>query len=439
MSLLKLQNPPMIVGIDFGTTNSVVCRAREDGSIDHVRFAVGAATFDMFRTVLNFWTEARGRSQTLRCAAGPAAIEAYLNDPLESRLIMSMKTYLAQRSFSQTRIFGKDFRLEDLVSRFLTAMLGAGEVAGAGLRIVAGRPVRFAGGSADDALGERRLRASYAAAGFPEIELALEPEGAFYRFMRGLHAPATVLVGDFGGGTSDFSIFRFEPGGRERVQQLGHAGIGIAGDTFDYRILDRVVCPLLGKDDSYRIMGKDMPIPVSYYRGLAQWHRLSLMRTPRIIAEIEEIARTASHKDRLRALLQVIEDEAGYDLYRAVASVKAKLSEQEQAPLTFEHGALRVSRTVRRAEFEEWIAADLAALGATVDGLLARAGQPASSIDHVFLTGGTSLVPAVRGLFEARFAPETISGGGEFVSVAEGLALIGRDRFAPAPAALPVQ
>ena len=424
-----MQNARMIAGIDFGTTNSVICLAGDDGTIRSVRFPLGGAVNDVFRTVLNFWLEVHGRSQSLRSAAGPEAIQTYLDDPLASRLIMSMKTYLAQRSFTQTRIFGKDFRLEDLVARFLEALLAAGGVTTPGLRVVAGRPVRFAGESADDMLGEERLRAAFAAAGFPEIEVALEPEGAGYRFVRTLAEPATVLVGDFGGGTSDFSIFRFEPGDVRTVQQLGHAGIGIAGDTFDYRILDRIVCPLLGKDDTYRIMGKDMPIPVSYYRGLAQWHRLSLMRTPRILQEIADIARTASHPERLRALMQIIEDEAGYDLYRAISATKAQLSKQDDAVLEFRHENFQVTRTVRRAEFEEWIAPDLAALATTIDELLARASVPTHAIDHVFLTGGTSLVPAVRGLFNARFAPAKISGGGEFVSVAEGLALIGRDRL----------
>ncbi len=434
-----MQNAGMIAGIDFGTTNSVICLAGDDGSIRNANFPLDGTVHDVFRTVLSFWMEAHGRSQTLRSAAGPEAIQAYLDDPLASRLIMSMKTYLAQRSFTQTRIFGKDFRLEDLVARFLAALLAAGGISAPGLRVVAGRPVRFAGESADDTLGEQRLRAAFAAAGFPDIEVALEPEGAGYRFVRTLSAPATVLVGDFGGGTSDFSIFRFEPGAAHlatqgTVQQLGHAGIGIAGDTFDYRILDRVVCPLLGKDDTYRIMGKDMPIPVSYYRGLAQWHRLSLMRTPRILQEIADIARTASHKERLQALLQIIEDEAGYDLYRAISGVKAQLSKQDEATLEFAHEDFRVARMVRRAEFEEWIAPDLAALATTVDGLLERAAIPADAIDHVFLTGGTSLVPAVRRLFTTRFDPAKISGGGEFVSVAEGLALIGRDRLTQAAA-----
>jgi hypothetical chaperone protein len=55
------------------------------------------------------------------------------------------------------------------------------------------------------------------------------------------------------------------------------------------------------------------------------------------------------------------------------------------------------------------------------------------AIDRVFLTGGTSFVPAVRALFEQRFGVARVSGGGEFVSVAEGLALIGRDRAADPP------
>ncbi len=44
----------------------------------------------------------------------------------------------------------------------------------------------------------------------------------------------------------------------------------------------------------------------------------------------------------------------------------------------------------------------------------------------MFLTGGTAFVPAVRRLFEDRFGADRLAGGGEFVSVAEGLALIGQ-------------
>jgi hypothetical chaperone protein len=64
-------------------------------------------------------------------------------------------------------------------------------------------------------------------------------------------------------------------------------------------------------------------------------------------------------------------------------------------------------------------------MATAVEAALADAAMPAERIDRVFLTGGTSLVPAVRRLFEQRFGAERVVAGGEFVSVAEGLALIG--------------
>jgi hypothetical chaperone protein len=416
-----------LLGVDFGTTNSVVAVLQPDGRVITQRYAVGLAELDVFRTVLCFWLDNPKQLGSLRQAAGPFAVDAYLDDPLGSRLIMSMKTFLAQRSFTQTNIFGRLFTLEDLVGSFLGAFLGPHH---ARARVIAGRPVRFAGEFADDAFGEARLRSSFDAAGFAGIDVALEPEAAGYRFARTLDAPATVLVGDFGGGTSDFSVMRFDPQGRRRVVPLGYAGIGIAGDTFDYRIIDRAISPLLGKGGTYKVMGKDLPVPPEYFAGFARWHRLSLMRAPRTLRDITAVASTSTHPERLQNLIRLIEDEMGYELYQAVSSAKAELSHDETATLRFSHGDFTIDRRITRAEFETWIAGDLRRIAATVDQALANAGIPASAIDRVFLTGGTSFVPAIRALFEERFGVGAVSGGGEFVSVAEGLALIGRDRIA---------
>ncbi len=370
--------------------------------------------------VLCFWTEeGRGRS-VLRQAAGPAAIAAYLEDPLDSRLIMSMKTYLAQKSFTETRIFGQPFTLERLIGRFLRVLLCD---IGAAPRLIVGRPVRFAGEFADEALGAARLRGAYAEAGLSEVTLALEPEAAGWRFAQTLTEPATVLIGDFGGGTSDFSVLRFEPGAR--MTPLGHAGIGIAGDVFDYRIINHVIAPLLGKGDSYRVMGKPLPVPPEYDSGFARWHLLSLMRTPRTLRSIAEVARTAEHPERLRHLIALIEDGLGFELYQAVSGAKAALSHADSTVLRFNHKDLAIEQSITRADFESWIAGDLGRLGATVDQALQAAGLPHTAVDRVFLTGGTAFVPAVRRLFAERFGAGRMAGGGEFVSVAEGLALMG--------------
>jgi hypothetical chaperone protein len=409
------------IGIDFGTTNTVVAMRRADGSLQTLRHA----TEEVVRSVLCFWRDGPGPA----ChAAGPAAIEAHLADPLDSRLIMSMKSYLAQRSFTETRVFGRGWTLEALVGLFLRDVLRPFRDELDGAAVTVGRPVRFVGQGQDEGLGERRLRAAFAAAGLDDVRVALEPAAAGHRFARGLDAAATVLVADFGGGTSDFSVLRFEPGPPRRVVALGHAGVGIAGDAFDARIIDRIVAPRLGKGTGYSVMGGAMlPVPPAWFTSFARWNRLSMMRAPRTLRDIAEVARTAEHPERLRWLIRLVEEEAGYALYRAVSGVKAALSAAERAVLDFRHGGFVLAEEIDRAVFEGWIAPDLARIAGAVDAALADAAIAPRAVDRVFLTGGTSLVPAVRRIFEDRFGAARIVAGGEFVSVAEGLALIGAE------------
>jgi hypothetical chaperone protein len=416
-----------IIGIDFGTTNSVLSVLEPDGSTRNARFT--DAQLETFRSVLCFWTEEEHHRTQLRSAAGPRAIAAYLDDPLDSRLIMSMKSYLAQRSFTQTTLYNRTVTLEQLIGIFLRAFLAEAGIETQGAHVVAGRPVKFVGETADDALGEQRLRDAFAAAGVGAIDTAFEPEAAGYRFARDLTAPANVLIGDFGGGTSDFSIVRFDGG---QVTPLGTTGIGIAGDVFDFRIIDNVISPRLGKGDTYRITKTDLPVPPEYFSAFARWHRLSLMKAPKTLRAIAEVAKAAKHPERLLGLITLIEDEMGYQLYQAVSAAKAALSRAEQVTLRFHHKTIRIDEVITRAAFEGWIGEDIALMDQTVGRALAEARLDAGAIDHVFLTGGTSFVPAVRRLFELRFGAERVSAGGEFVSVAEGLALIGRDRLAGA-------
>ncbi|MBB3173208.1 putative chaperone protein [Endobacter medicaginis] len=407
------------IGIDFGTTNTVVAVVQPDGSVRSTRFG----TDDGFRSVLCFWSEQGRAGEALHHAAGPAGVGAYLDDPLDSRLILSMKSYLAQRSFTETRIFGRRFTLQTLIATFLRAMAQAAGFSPGEVHATIGRPVRFAGELADDAFGVERLRKAFAEAGFAEVSVVLEPEGAGWRFSRRLTRPTTVLVGDFGGGTSDFSVLRFTPG--ETVRPLGHAGVGLAGDAFDQRIIERVICPHLGRDDIYRPMGNDLPMPAEYYSAFARWHRLSMMRNPKTLREIAETARHASRPDRLEALAELIEDEQGFAMYQAVSAAKTALSQRDSATLRFSHGRLDIAEPIQRSDFEAWIAPDLARMSAAVDAALADAGLEAGQVDQVFLTGGTSFVPAVQRLFTDRFGAGRVTGGGELVSVAEGLALIG--------------
>ncbi|NHO32269.1 Hsp70 family protein [Acetobacter fallax] len=413
------------IGIDFGTTNSVIVIRQPDATTQTISFRMpdGSET-DTCRTLLGIWLDNEGNRRTIRRAVGAEAIEAYLDDPTETRLIMSMKSYLAQASFRETQVFGQRLPLETLVATFLRELMTLARLKPEECIVAVGRPVQFVGDNADDALGERRLRASFAAAGFTEVSVMLEPEAAGWRFAQRLNQPATVLVGDFGGGTSDFSVMRFDPDERDATQALGYAGVGLAGDQFDFRIIDHVISPQLGRDSTFRIMGgTPLPVPAEWYTSLARWHRLSLMRTPRILNEIAEVARTASEPDKLENLIELIQEQNGQTLYTAVSETKRALSSSDRATLRFSQRGLVIEQEVTREAFEQWITPDITRLGNGVDLAMQRSGLAPEQIDRVFLTGGTSFVPAVRELFTSRFGSERVELGGEFVSVAEGLAL----------------
>lgn len=417
-------------GIDFGTTNSVVVLAFADGTTRTLRFTFESAPdSETCRTLLCLWQEQEGGRRIVMEAIGADAINAYLDDPAESRLILSMKSYLAQASFRETQWMGRRYALEDLIARFLTGLADKLDIDPATLHATVGRPVRFAGERADDALGEQRLRDSFARAGFRDIDVGLEPEGAGWRFANTLDQPATILVGDFGGGTSDFSVLRFDPDASRRTTALGYAGVGIAGDQLDYRIVTNVVAPELGSRETYSVMGgTPLPTPVEWYADLARWHRLSLMRTPQTLRAIADVARTATRPDRLHNLITLIEDQQAQALYRAVSNAKIELSRSNSAVLSFRHGKLHIEATITRADFESWIVPDIDRFEQAALDAVARAGLEPYDIDRVFLTGGTSFVPAVRARFAGLFGAERIDTGGEFVSVAEGLALMGRQR-----------
>ncbi len=413
------------IGLDFGTTNTVVALG-QDGTSELIGFEAPRGPEDVFRSALCFWQDEAVRGG-LASEAGPWAIAEYLDDPEESRFIQSFKTVAASASFETASVFHKRFRFEELGRLFLERLVAhaGGRLDDRPQRVVVGRPVEYAGGRPDPAIARQRYDAMFAKFG-AEIHYVYEPLGAAYGYAARLAEPATILVADFGGGTSDFSVVRVEAAGAgRRCVPLGHAGIGIAGDRIDYRILDRLVLPLLGKGGQYRSFDKILEIPRSWFADFADWSRLALMRTPKTLAELERLRRAAIDGEAIGRMIAVIEKELGYPLYEAVGRAKRALSQGETTTFAFEGGGLAIEAVLTRDAFETWIADDVARMEATVDKALTAAGVDASEIDRVFLTGGTSLIPRIRRIFVDRFGEDAIDSGAELTSIAHGLALIG--------------
>ena len=418
------------LGIDFGTTNTVLALADAAGPARLVTFPAPEGELFAFRSCISFYAPPEA-PQDRQIAAGPWAIDAYVEDPADTRFIQSFKSFAAQESFTETQILGRRYRFEDLLSTFLLKVrdYAGGALSGLPDRVIVGRPVTFAGGAPKESLALERYEVAFKRMGVKEVLYAYEPVGAAFFFARELKEDATVLVGDFGGGTSDFSIIRFERhGGEMRAIPLGRAGVGVAGDAFDYRIIDNLVSPELGKGSSYQTFGKTLPIPNRYYSAFARWDQLAMMRASRDMREIRKLVREAVEPEKIERLVETLDENYGYRLYRAVSKLKEALSTEGAAEFRFEAGSIRIVRDVPRAAFEGWIAPELAKIEVAVDQALADASLPAGGIDRVFLTGGSSLVPAVRAIFHRRFASDRIETGAELESIASGLALMARER-----------
>jgi len=173
-----------------------------------------------------------------------------------------------------------------------------------------------------------------------------------------------------------------------------------------------------------------LEVPTYLHHRFAQWNQLALMKSPTVLRELREYLRYAIERDGLAKFIALIENDLGYPLYKAVADVKAALSHEPVAKLEFRAQGydydLALDATIERSAFESWIADDLMKIEEAVDDALGQAKLDASAIDRVFLTGGTSFVPAVRAIFDQRFKPETIETGDQLESIAYGLALIAR-------------
>ena len=421
------------LGFDFGTTNTVLALA--DGPATRsVAFNSAAGTADSMRTALSFMKDPELGAAALKVEAGHAAIQQFIDNPGDCRFLQSIKTFAASALFQGTLIFAKRHRFEDLMEIFvrrLRAYAGDGWPTDIS-RIVAGRPVHFAGANPDPALATERYNAALSRFGFPEIHYVYEPVAAAFYFAQHLKKDATVLVADFGGGTTDYSLIRFEThAGKLTATPIGHSGVGIAGDHFDFRMIDNIVSPAIGKGSFFKSFDKLLEMPTSYYANFGRWNQLSIFKTSREYADLKTLVRSSLEPEKLETFIDLVEHDEGYPLYQAVSATKMALSAEEEAEFNFPPLGKAGRKHVRRTDFEKWIAEDLTRIEGALNDVLTTTRTSPDAIDKVFLTGGTSFVPAVRRIFTERFGQERIETGGELLSIAHGLALIGeRDDIA---------
>ena len=413
----------IVFGIDFGTTNSALSIYRND-SVEVVAVEGNDSSGKLMRSVLYF-------NEENEIHAGQEAIRQYVNDGASGRFMQSIKTFLPNTSFDSTEVFGRRYAIDDLVAIILRKIKARGEAhVGCPVEsVVLGRPVVFSEDAAKDAVAEQRLERAARKAGFKNIWFQYEPVAAALAFEETLQAgqERIVFIGDFGGGTSDFSVIRVKGGAFARSDRrsdvLSLGGVYVAGDKFDSQIMWDKVAHHFGRYARYKTMGKDewVNVPKSIIHTLCQWHRIPLLRSRTTREHIRVIKGTTDDRKAIEHLENIISDNYGFFLFQAIEKAKCELSEQEQALIGFRERDLRISEEIGKGEFEKINGENLRQIAACIDEVVARSGLTEAQMDTVFLTGGTSRIPSIQALFTERFGRDKLDHRDAFTSVVHGL------------------
>lgn len=409
-------------GIDFGTSNSTVGLADTNGA-RLIALEEDAATLPS----AVFW-----QTEGTPPLFGRAAIAAYL-DGEDGRLMRGLKSTLGSGLIhDRTSVGGRAVSFREVLGRFIGHLRAAQTAAAPEIgRVVLGRPVHFVDDDpAADAAAEAVLAEIAATCGWREVAFQFEPIAAALHYETTAPREELVLIVDIGGGTSDVSVVRVGPGRAARPDRaddiLGNDGIRVGGTDFDRLLSLAEVMPHLGYLGATAGGGT---MPRHYYLDLATWHRINALYTARTLADLKALRLAAAEPERIGRLMRVVEGRHGHALAMRVEEAKIALSDQGAARLNLSDLTGGPNPVIRREGFEAAVEAPLNRIAGLLGAVLAQAGVAPGRIGTVFLTGGSSQLPALRAVVSAVLPGVALATGDMLGSVGTGLALEARRRF----------
>lgn len=410
-----------VYGIDFGTTNSVL-------AIYDMAKAEVIKTFTM--PSLLFFPEFQESRHYFEYGVGKNAIEMYLNSGMKGRFMKSIKAVLSNSSFSKTRIASQFYTVEDLVALIIKELKVKADNY-LGLKVneaVIGRPIFFSEIPQKDVIAQKRLSKAIKLVGFENFYFQYEPIAAAFTYEKEINKNELVLVADFGGGTSDFSLMNLNPYNAElsdrKSDLLAKGGVYVGGDSFDSKLMWHKITPHFGRGIKEKFADKWLELPNSYYTKITSWDKMNFLNTYKMIESIKRSYVFSGKDFRVKNLLTLIEQNLGYSLFKEVENTKMRLTNIDMTTFTFEEVDICVKESVNIEEYGSVIIdKEIEKIMGYLDEFFIKNNLTANKVDTVFLTGGTSMVRPLRKLFIEKFGIEKIKSGDNFNSVAKGLAL----------------
>lgn len=412
---------PAVYAIDFGTSNSLLAAANAQETAPPVPLDDGADDPSVLRTLLFF-----GQNEF---SCGSSAIAQFVEGGMQGRLIRSIKKFLPYRSFSGTQIGHRVVSIEDLIGRFLRVMRErADQYFNTRVdRVVLGRPAKFSLDAEDDQLAQSRLERAALIAGFREVSFCPEPVAAAQDFQVELDRPRVVLVADFGGGTSDYTIVRMRPEGFDPSDVLALGGISVAGDALDGSLMRHKIARHFGAEVTYRVpLGSNtLTMPRAISEKLCSPADMTVLQHRDVLNFLRDVkswSLGADDKLKMDRLLCLVEDSLAFKLFESIERTKCALSSSDVATFHFDYPTIHLNESVRRDEFEAGSAREVGGILGALDRTVSEAGLEPDDIDVVCCTGGTARVPQIARGIEHRFGKGKVKELRAFHSVVQGLA-----------------
>eukprot|EP01132_Coremiostelium_polycephalum_P016971 gene16971-20355_t len=410
-----------LYGIDFGTTNSSLCIYDEE-----LREIIETITVPS----LLYFQSAQSAGGDLKYYVGEQAIDAYLKDGMNGRFMKSVKRILPRSSFTQTRVYTKNFNASELVALILKDLKqkADGIIGQDCTKAIIGRPVFFDDDSAQkDELAQKRLNKAAENAGFTQIAFQFEPIGAAFAYEKTITHKQRVLVADLGGGTTDFTYLLLDPeksGSKDRKKDiLATGGIYIGGDSFDSAFMWEKGTPYFGKETLYKAApDKWLKVPVSLFSNICSWEQMNFFNGQKIQNDLQDYYYYSGKNEKFKNLLTLTENNLGYSVFQKIEQTKIELSRQASSCFSYSNMGIEIKEEVSLSAYNDIISKDLEKISAYIDEFLSKHQISHTDIESLFITGGTSLLLAVQELFKNKFPGIPIKSGDNFISVAKGRA-----------------
>jgi hypothetical chaperone protein len=411
---------PSVYAVDFGTSNSLLAAANAEATCPPIPLDDAAADPTVLRSLLYF-----GKDQF---SCGASAIGDFTASGMQGRLIRSIKKFLPDRSFAGTKVGSKTVTIEELIGRFLGVMRErANRHFEADVhRVVLGRPAKFSLDTESDRLAEARLERAARIAGFREISFCPEPVAAAHDYQIEQGRETIVLVADFGGGTSDYTIVRMRSQGFDPSDVLALGGVSVAGDALDGSLMRHKIARHFGAEVTYRVPfgGNRLSMPRPIIEKLCSPADMTVLQHRDVLAFLRDVQAWSlgpDDRERMDHLLCLVEDALAFRVFEAIERTKVELSTAAATEFQFDYPTLNLRERVTRDELDAGSAREIDTILRALDQTVADAGLAFKDVDVVCCTGGTARVPRIAAAIEGRFGGDKVRNLRSFHAVVQGL------------------